>query len=266
MKKSNITGLEVWTFTPNGFLHDMVPVVIVSGASARGIMGGNIAETLAKLGRKTYLVSLPGHGDSELWKGKPLPHHSIGDFSQGLGAFFETLGTRVDAWGHSMGGAVLQKQFSSGWIRNAVLIGSVVSGIPLVSKFEVARRAAKYWKEIIFWRTFHYGRADYLALLLNKTPREEAEAMFEKTVPESGRAIAQMCTGCFRLPSAVRIERLVVVSARDDLMTPAYMGRLLQRKYKRHCPTKCMTIEGDHMKIFLKGSHSEVTAIEWFLR
>lgn len=241
----------------------MVPVVVVSGASARGIMGENIAVTLAKQGRKTHLVSLPGHGDSALWKGKHFGHHSIGDFSQGLGAFFETLGTRVDVWGHSMGGAVLQKQFSSGWIRNAVLIGSVVSGIPLVGKFEVALRAAKYWKEIIFWRKFHYGRDDYLSILLNKTPREEAEAIFERTVPESGRAVAQMCTGCFRPPSAVRIERLVVVSMHDDRITPAYMGRRLYRKCKRQCPTRHLIIKGDHMRVFTKEGQNDVRAIEW---
>ena len=108
MKKDKIGGLEVWTFRPNGFLQDMVPVVIVPGASARGIMGGNIAETLRQLGRVTYLVSLPGHGDSELRRGKPLGHHSLDDFSKGLRVFFETLGTRVDAWGHSMGGAVIR--------------------------------------------------------------------------------------------------------------------------------------------------------------
>lgn len=262
MKKSNIAGLEVWTFTPSGFLQDMVPVVVVSGASARGIMGENIAVTLAKQGRKTLLVSLPGHGDSALWEKKPLECHSLGDFSQGLGAFFETLGTRVDVWGHSMGGAVLQKQFSSGWIRNAVLIGSVVSGIPLVGKFEVALRAAKYWREIVFWRKFHYGRDDYLSILLNKTPREEAEDIFERTVPESGRAVAQMCTGCFQLSSAIRIERLVIVSMRDDRITPAYMGRRLYRKYKRHCTTRHLVIEGDHMRIFTKGGQGDVKAID----
>ncbi|HEY4508585.1 MAG TPA: alpha/beta fold hydrolase [Candidatus Paceibacterota bacterium] len=241
----------------------MVPVVIVPGASARGIMGGNIAETLRQLGRVTYLVSLPGHGDSELRRGKPLGHHSLDDFSKGLRVFFETLGTRVDAWGHSMGGAVIQEQFSSGLIRNAVLIGSPVPRVPLLSKFEIARRAAKYWKAIVFWRKFHYGKDDYLAMLLNETPRKEAEALFGGTVPESGRAIAQVCTGCFRFPSAVRIERLLVVSSRSDLMTPAYMGRLLYRKYRRHCPTKHMLLDGDHMKIFLKGSCNEVTAIAW---
>lgn len=226
-------------------------------------MGANLALTLKGLGRKVYLVSLPGHGESKLWNGKPLGHHSLEDFSRGLGSFFETLGTRVDAWGHSMGAAVVQKQFSSGWIRNSVLIGSPAPKVPLLGRFEVVQRAAKYWKGMVFWRPFHYGRDDYLSILLNESPRGEAEAFFEKTVPESGRVIAQICTGCFLPPRAVRIEQLLVVSSRGDRITPAYMGKLLYRRYRRHCPTKHMLIDGDHMKVFLKGSRNEVTAIEW---
>jgi pimeloyl-ACP methyl ester carboxylesterase len=257
-----IGGLEAWEYTPKGEWSDMAPIVFVPGASARGIMASKLALTLKELGRRVYLISLPGHGESELWKGKPLGHHSLEDFSQGLERFLETLGARVDAWGHSMGGAVIQKLFSSGRIRNTALIGSVAAGIPLVSTFAVARRAAKYWKAMLFSRPFRYGEDDYLSMLLNETPREEAKSLFGKTVLESGRAIAQVCTGGFRVPHAVRIERLLIVSARSDLIIPPYMGKRLVRRYDRRRLTKHLLINGDHMGIFTAAGQNNVSAIE----
>jgi pimeloyl-ACP methyl ester carboxylesterase len=257
-----IGGLEAWEYTPKGEWSDMAPIVFVPGASARGIMASKLALTLKELGRRVYLISLPGHGESELWKGKPLGHHSLEDFSQGLERFLETLGARVDAWGHSMGGAVIQKLFSSGRIRNTALIGSVAPRVPLVSSYEVTHRAIKYWRDMLFWRTFHYGRDDYLTLLCNKTLPTEAEALFGQTVPESGRALAQMCTGCFGGGMEVRIERLLVVSSQCDLITPMYMGRRLFRKYERCCPTRHMLIKGDHLRVFTRTGREDVIAIE----
>jgi pimeloyl-ACP methyl ester carboxylesterase len=100
-----------------------------------------------------------------------------------------------------------------------------------VLSLKLAIHQAKYMPAILTSRVVVPGRSDLRALVLNRVPAPECDALLDLLVPDSGRAALQMSV------LGVRVDRervkvpVLVIAGDEDLFIPLSRGRRVAARY-----------------------------------
>ena len=217
-----------------------------------GLLGGacdfeNYGSFFATRGHPVHALNLRGHHGSRpvADMGRVSVTHYVSDALEVARALArgQTGATRTDspprsddtrpvAIGHSLGGLLAQKLAEAGAVRAAVLVCSAPPrGIP-VANVTLFRRQLKYLLPLLRSRALAGTLADSKALILNRVPEAEHEALHARLVPGSGRAGREVSLGAIAVDERRVTCPVLVVAARDDRFMPAYVARKLASKYR----------------------------------
>ncbi|HEU4643144.1 MAG TPA: alpha/beta fold hydrolase [Gemmatimonadaceae bacterium] len=133
--------------------------------------------------------------------------------------------------GHSMGGLIAQKLAEADAVRAAVLLcAAPPRGISVASASLLARQL-KHAPALLLSRPLVPTRGDAEALMFNRVPPAEHDALFTRLVPESGRAGLELSLGLIAVDARrVRCPVLSVAASDDRFLAPR-IGRALAARY-----------------------------------
>jgi pimeloyl-ACP methyl ester carboxylesterase len=191
-------------------------------------------------GHPGHAVNLRGRGGSPLRSGVLLGQVSMADFIDDAREVARWIGERdgqAIVVGHSMGGLIAQKLAEEGLARALVLLSPAPPrGIRVVTK-RLLRRQLRHLPALLRSRRVIPRWRDMRDLVLNRVPEAEQRTMFERFVPESGRAGREMSLGTVRV-SAERIREhgcpVLVVTSDEDRFIPPKVAQRVAARY--HAP------------------------------
>ncbi|MCF4166973.1 alpha/beta hydrolase [Zavarzinia compransoris] len=184
-------------------------MVLIHGAFCAGWAMENWAGAMTARGWNCHTPDLlhhdtPAHG---------RPHHNLGrtslvDYADDLARLIKSLPEKPVLVGHSMGGLLAQMLASRGLARAIVLLApSPPWGLIPSTDFEVLSAVGMVATLGVFWdgpiHPVYRVAADHT---LNRLPRSERRATFERFVPESGRAVFEIMHWPWDLRRASRVE------------------------------------------------------------
>jgi pimeloyl-ACP methyl ester carboxylesterase len=254
----DVDGLTVLHAAPRGGTRP--PVLFVHGYFADASIWTNWLEFFASRGVSAYAVHLRGRANSK--PGTNLGRVSIEDFVDDAAAVARAIGAGTVV-GHSMGGLIAQKLAERGVVNAAVLITPAPPrGITVLSP-RLAIAQLKYLPAILTSRIVYPGREDLRALVLNRIPSVEQDALLERLVPDSGRAGRDLSlTGVPVDASRVRCP-LLVIGAEDDRFIPA---RIVSRVANRYGALVEVAEHHAHMVIVEPNWQSIADRVERWIR
>jgi pimeloyl-ACP methyl ester carboxylesterase len=204
------------------------PVLFIHGLFAGSWAFERYQRLFAEHGYKSYALNLRGHGAS-----RPVP--SVGRVSvdqyviDALDAA-RVLGRPV-VIGHSMGGLIAQKLAERDAALAIVLLCSAPgAGIPAVGG-RLALRMVRYLPALLLSQPIVPRRKDADALILNRVPVAEREAIFRRFVPASGRAARELALGRVPVDVARVTCPVLSVAAGDDRMVPPRIAYRIAKLY-----------------------------------
>jgi pimeloyl-ACP methyl ester carboxylesterase len=204
------------------------PLLFVHGLFAASWMFDHWMQYFAERGRAAFAVDLRGHGASDgvVNAGAVRLSEYVEDASQATGA----LG-RVVVVGHSMGGLIAQKLGESGAVDAAVLVAPAPPrGIPLLS-LRLIVREAKYLPALFRSREVRVRRADADAMILNRVPPADRDALFARFERDSGRAGRDIMLGAVAVDARRVRCPVLVLAGDDDRFVPLRVVRRVARRY-----------------------------------
>jgi pimeloyl-ACP methyl ester carboxylesterase len=204
------------------------PVLFVHGMFGGAWMFADWQRRFAELGYSSVAIDLRGHGES-----RPVPdvgRVSVREYVDDALAVAATLGRPV-VIGHSMGGLIAQKLAELDAVRAVVLLcAAPPRGITVASPSLLVRQL-KHAPAVLFSRPLLPDRRDAEALMFNRIPPAEHEALLARMVPESGRAGRELSLGAIAIDERrVRAPILNVTALEDRFLVPR-VGRAIARKY-----------------------------------
>lgn len=132
--------------------------------------------------------------------------------------------------GHSMGGLIAQKVAEAGMARALVLLcPAPPRGIPLISP-HLFLRQLRHLPNLVRSRPIVGTLGDSRALILNRTPREEHEALDARFVAGSARTGLELLRGVPVDEARVRCP-VLAISASHDRFVPPDVVRKVAAKY-----------------------------------
>jgi pimeloyl-ACP methyl ester carboxylesterase len=167
-----------------------------------------------------------------------LGRASLLDYADALAAQIATLGERPVVIGHSMGGLLAQMLAARGLASALVLLapaapaGVWAIGPSVLRAFWSIQTTWGFWRKPVR-QTFAEASESMLHLL----PADERRRVYERFVPESGRAVFEIGWWLVDGRHAARVDAskvtcpVLVVAGREDRMTPAWALRRVARRY-----------------------------------
>lgn len=205
------------------------PLLMVHGMHGGSWYLRNYLEAAAAEGWDAWALNLRGHHGS-----RPVPDLgdvSVLDYVQDLRDCLRALGPAA-LLGHSMGGLVVQKAAEDApGVRAAVLVTSAPPRGIVVLRWPVLARLGRYLPALLARRPFVLRPEDAAALVGNRLPRELQAWAYERMVPESGRAAAELALGRVAVAPARLRCPVLVIGAAEDRLTPADVQRRIAARY-----------------------------------
>jgi pimeloyl-ACP methyl ester carboxylesterase len=205
------------------------PVLCVHGMFGGAWQFEGWLPLLAARGYEAQALDLRGHHGSR--PVAALGKVSLRDFVDDALEVARALGHPVVV-GHSMGGLITQKLAESGVARAIVLLCAAPPRGILVTSPTLIGRQLKYLPQMLGSHPIAPDRGDANWLMFNRTPSAEADAVFSRLVPESGRAGREMSFGVIKVDQTRVTCPVLSVTARDDRFVVPRIGRALARKYR----------------------------------
>jgi pimeloyl-ACP methyl ester carboxylesterase len=222
------SGLTLHSVDARRGARSRTPVLCVHGMFGGAWQFDGWLPLLADRGYEARALNLRGHHGSR--PVADLGKVSVKDFVADALEAARDLGRPV-VLGHSMGGLIAQKMAEAGAVRAAVLLCAAPPRGILVTSLTLIGRQLKYLPEMLGSRSINPDRSDAAWLMFNRTPAVEADAIFERLVPESGTAGRELSLGAVAVDQTrVQCPVLSVTSSDDRFVVPR-IGRALATKY-----------------------------------
>jgi pimeloyl-ACP methyl ester carboxylesterase len=204
------------------------PVLFVHGMFGGAWMFAEWQRRFAELGYSSVAIDLRGH-----WGSRPVPDIgkvSVREYVDDALAAAATMGRPIVV-GHSMGGLIAQKLAELDAVCGTVLLcAAPPRGITVASPSLLVRQL-KHAPAVLLSRPLVPDRADAEALMFNRVPPAEHDALLARMIPESGRAGRELSLGAVAVDERrVRIPMLNVTALDDRFIVPR-VGRAIVRKY-----------------------------------
>ena len=237
---TTIGSLTLLTAQPEPSAATRAPILFVPGYFAGAWVFDRFLPYFADRGHAGYAVNLRGRGGSPLRSGTLLGQVSMTDFiedAREVARWIAEHNGRPIVIGHSMGGLIAQKLAEEGAARALVLLSPAPPrGIRVMTK-RLLRRQLKHLPALLRSRRVVPSWRDMRDLVLNRVPEAEQRTMFERFVPESGRAGREMSLGAVRV-DADRIREhgcpVLVVTSDEDRFIPPRIAQRVAARY--HAP------------------------------
>lgn len=204
------------------------PLLFVHGYFGRAIAFERMMDCLSEAGHRCVSMDLRGHGDS--MPCDDLGRVSIHDYADDVERVARELDNPIII-GHSMGGLIAQLVALRGVTRGIVLLSPAPPrGIPVLS-LKLAIAQLRYMPAILMSRAVVPGRSDLRALVVNRLPEAEQNAVLDMLVPDSGRAGREM--SILGVPidrKKVRVP-VLVIAGDQDLFIPLSRSRRVAARY-----------------------------------
>jgi pimeloyl-ACP methyl ester carboxylesterase len=146
------------------------PVVFLHGLGCHG--AASWAEAAMRLGRRAFIVDLPGHGRSDAPAGFG---YTLPDLADAIAGAIRDIGGRLDVVGHSLGGsvAVVLAHRHPALVRRAVLVEPAIDVVPStpgdIASTPEHTLASGGWRELLSrevpWRRADVKLTDPVALV-----------------------------------------------------------------------------------------------------
>jgi pimeloyl-ACP methyl ester carboxylesterase len=204
------------------------PILFVHGMFGGAWMFADWQRRFAELGYSSLAVNLRGH-----WGSRPVPEIgkvSVREYVDDALAAAATLGRPIVV-GHSMGGLIAQKLAELDAVCAAALLcAAPPRGITVASPSLLVRQL-KHAPAVLLSRPLMPDRRDAEALMFNRVPSAEHEALLARMVPESGRAGRELSLGMIAVDERRVRAPVLSVTALDDRFVVPRVGRAIARKY-----------------------------------
>ena len=238
LETTAIGSLTLLTAQPEPSAAKRPPILFIPGYFAGAWVFDHFLPYFADRGYPGFAVNLRGRGGSALRSGTLLGKVSISDFiddAREVAAWIVEREDKPIIVGHSMGGLIAQKLAEEGSARALVLLSPAPPrGISVLTKMLV-RKQLKYLPALLRSRRVVPRWRDMRDLVLNRVPEAEQRTMFERFVPESGRAGREMSFGAVRV-SAERIREhacpVLVVTSDEDRFIPPKVAQRVAARYR----------------------------------
>ena len=163
---------------------------------------------------------------------------SLLDYAADLEAFIRGLPSAPVLMGHSMGGLLVQILASRGLGRAAVLLTPASPAGILALRPSVIRSFARVLTRPGFWKKTSLPTYPSMVYsMAHLMPEEDRKAVYERLVPESGRATFEIGLWPLDRRHASRVDAssvkipMLVVGGIDDKITPSGISRQVAKKY-----------------------------------
>ena len=202
-----------------------------------GILGGawyfeQYQRFLASRGYPAYAVNLRGRPGSRAVR--DLGAVTMADFVRDALEVTRALGRPIII-GHSMGGLIAQRLAEEGVSDTVVLLAPAPPrGIPVATPVLMLKQL-KHLGTLLRSKPLRSSRSDADDIIFNGIPPGQRQALFERLLPDSGRAARDISLGAIRVDEGrVRCAMLVVGGMRDRFIAPA-ITRRVALKYGAPC-------------------------------
>lgn len=160
------------------------------------------------------------------------------DYAEAVAQQIRALDEKPILIGHSMGGLIAQMLAARGLARALVLLapaapaGMWAIGPSVVRSFWSILTTWAFWRRPVRQTLDAAGYA-----LLHRMPPDGRREVYQRFVPESGRAVFEIGLWMLDLRGAARVDRLQVrcpvllVAGSEDRVTPAWAQRRVARRY-----------------------------------
>jgi pimeloyl-ACP methyl ester carboxylesterase len=216
------------------------PILFIPGYLATAWVYESYLPFFADRGYAGFAVNLRGRDGSGLPAGSDLGRVTLDDYIADAREVARWLVERVGqpiVFGHSMGGLIAQKLGEEGLARALVLLSPAPPRGISVMTAGVLRRQLRYLPALLRSRRIVPRFGDMRALVLNRVPAAEQEAIFARFVPDSGRAGREMSFGAVRV-DAERVRangcKVLVATSDDDRFIPQRIAQRIAQRY--HAP------------------------------
>lgn len=218
-------------------------ILMIHGFGAAGDSWAPVADSFKAAG---YAVETPTIHAALRTVGPPpagLAGKSLSDYVAEMSGLAQSIakrdGEKPVVFGHSMGGMIAQKLAEAGLASGIVLFAPAspadARGKPKLSPvftfLNIAATGKPETKAVKIWKTgFKWG-------VLNQTPAARHEAIFGKTVHDSGRALADLAYPDRDPNKTVHVDAakvtvpVMILAGARDRTTPIEDVRLVARKY-----------------------------------
>lgn len=204
------------------------PLVMVHGAFCGGWCFDGFRAPFESEGWRVSAPDLPGHAASD--PPAAIAGRSLGDSAKALAEAIDAQSSPPVLIGHSLGGLVAQLAAARRRVAGLILLApSPAWGQPVTSPVELAASGAllasrgAYWLEAVApdWPTVR-------AMTFDRLPADLARTLFDRMVPESGRALFEVINwwmdptlASFVPPIAHQQPSLVISGGQDRIHPPA---------------------------------------------
>jgi pimeloyl-ACP methyl ester carboxylesterase len=208
------------------------PVLLIHGILATGWYFEKYQRFLAARGYPSYAVNLRGRAES-----RPVPeigrvtiHELVAD---GLEAA-RAIGRPV-VIGHSMGGLIAQRLAEEDAAEATVLLAPAPPRGITITRPRLMLRQLRHLPALLASRPLVPGRGDTSAIVLNRIPIAEREALYKRFIPDSGRAARDLSLGIVAIDASRLRRPILVVSGLDDRFIAPSIARQVAAKYGAPC-------------------------------
>jgi pimeloyl-ACP methyl ester carboxylesterase len=228
-----VGGLTLVAERSSSLVPTRPPILFVPGYFAGAWVFENYLGYFASRGHPCYALNLRGRGGSTLPSGTRLGEASIGDFVNDASEVARWLKQPIVV-GHSMGGLIAQKLAERDEVLAAVLVAPAPPrGISLLTP-RLALTQLRYLPAVLRSREVAPRWKDFRDVVLSGVPAAEQRGIFDRVVPDSGRAGREMNFSRVRVDERKVTCPVFVVGADDDRFIPRRVIERVAAKY--HAP------------------------------
>jgi pimeloyl-ACP methyl ester carboxylesterase len=214
-------------------------IVMLHGASAGGWCFDKFRGVFESLGWTCHAPDLIGHGKDKAGADTKLVGVGLTNYRAEFAAFLETLPSQPVLLGHSMGAVLAQQLAASGLARSLILVSPAPRAGILPSSDSEKDLPQSLMGIASFWNTVINPDFDLACFYsLNRVPKDEQRAVFDKFGPESGLAYFQMFSWMLDKTLAATVDANAVrcpvlcLSGTDDNLVSLETARATASPYR----------------------------------
>jgi pimeloyl-ACP methyl ester carboxylesterase len=221
-------------------------IVMIHGMFSTGAMWANHRKYFENLGYRVETPTLRHH-DMDPCGTPPagLGTTSLLDYAEDLEQDIVALGTRPILTGHSMGALLAQILAARGRASAAILLTPAAPAGIIALTPSVIRSFGSYLVTWGLWRkAFRATFGEIHCGMLNTMTEDDARAVYDTMVYESGRAAAEIAFWLFDRRHAARVDAadvdcpMMIIAGGEDRATPPSVVRRVARKYRENMTYK----------------------------
>lgn len=204
------------------------PLLFVHGLWGASWLFDDWLPQAAERGWDSWALNLRGRDGS-----RPVDHLGkvrMQDFATDVRDALDQLGDVV-LLGYSMGGLAAQMVAGDARVKALILLCAVPPRGVIALSWPVLRRSPRHLPAMIAGRVIHPSREEAAAIIMNDMSPADRDRWYPTMIADSGRAAGQIALGAISVdPASIRCP-VLVVSAKDDRISPPSAQRKLVQRY-----------------------------------